>query len=260
MDISALTPKELRRYERHFMLPGFGKEGQAKLKNASVLVVGAGGLGCSVLQYLAAAGIGRIGIADNDFVSEDNLQRQVLYGDKDLGKLKAIIARERLQHQNPIPEYQVHNIYLKPDNALNLIREYDILVDATDNFPTRYLLNDACIILNKPWVFGSIYKYEGQLSVFNYRGGPSLRCIFPNPPGPEEAPSPRNIGVLGVLPGIIGTMMANETVKMISENGECLSGKMLIMNIQDYSLQSFSFRKNPENFGLDSLQDDYSVS
>lgn len=255
MNTSLLTPKEERRYNRHFLLPEIGKEGQARLKKTRVLMVGAGGLGCPALQYLAAAGLGTIGIADNDRVSEDNLQRQVLYGEKDLGKMKAIIARDRLQHHNPMVEYRVHNVYLEPRNVLDLLRDYDVMVDATDNYATRYLLNDACIILGKPWVFGAIYKYEGQVSVFNYRNGPSLRCIFPDPPGPHEAPDPSRLGMMGVLPGIIGTIMANEVIKMVTGTGSCLNGNILLMNILNYSIQILSIKRNDDNFALDKIKE-----
>jgi len=258
MDMPLLTPKEERRYNRHFLLPEIGKEGQVRLKKTRVLIVGAGGLGCPALQYLAAAGVGTIGIADNDRVSEDNLQRQVLYGEKDLGKMKAIIARDRLQHHNPMVEYRVHNVYLQPGNVLDLLRDYDVIVDATDNYPTRYLLNDACVILGKPWVFGAIYKYEGQVSVFNFRNGPSLRCIFPEPPLPQEAPDPSRMGMMGVLPGIIGTIMANEVIKMVSGTGSCLNGKMLLLNIMNYSVQTLSINKKDRNYSLDKMKEDYS--
>lgn len=257
MNPGIFTPKELRRYLRHFILPGFGKEAQERLKQSKVLVVGAGGLGCPALQYLAAAGMGQIGIIDNDKVNEDNLQRQVLYGDQDMGKLKSVIARQRLQHQNPMVEYKILNIFLGPGNALDILKDYDLIVDATDNFPTRYLINDACILLNKPWVFGSIYTYEGQLSVFNYHGGPSLRCIYPHQPGPDEAPDPENIGVIGALPGIIGTMMAWEAIKALTGTGQVASGKMLLLNILDYSFRHILIEKNPANFEIISLSGSY---
>ena len=179
MGIINLSDREKRRYQRHIMLPEIGETGQKKLKQAKVLVIGAGGLGCPVLQYLAAAGVGTIGIVDNDLVQESNLQRQILYGRNDLGKLKAIIAKQRLMELNGLPEYKVLNTYLSKENALGILRDYDIVVDATDNFSSRYLISDACVIMGKPLVFGAIYKFEGQVSVFNYKGGPSLRCLYP---------------------------------------------------------------------------------
>ena len=198
------------------MLPEIGIAGQEKLKQGKVLVVGAGGLGCPVLQYLAAAGIGKIAIMEFDTVDETNLQRQVLYGSSDLGKLKSIIAASRLEYINDLVETEKINLRLEASNVLRIIRDFDLIVDATDNYPTRYVINDACVILNKPMVHGAIYKYEGQVAVFNYNGGATYRCY--NPYKPEESfrnPFPADKGLLGVLPGITGTLMANEVIKAL---------------------------------------------
>jgi adenylyltransferase/sulfurtransferase len=229
------------------MLPEIGSEGQEALKKSRILVVGAGGLGCPVLQYLAAAGVGKLGIVDFDTVNEENLQRQVLYGLHDLGKLKSIIAKTRLQQLNPLVEYEVINIRLDKTNAIDIIKQYDIVVDATDNYPSRYLINDACVILGKPMVYGGIYKFEGQLSVFNYRGGPTYRCLYPSQPDEKEAPDPSEVGVIGMLPGIIGSLQANEVLKIIVGNGQVLSGELFVINILEPSTYTVHIKKNPEN-------------
>ena len=255
MEPGSLTTQELRRYNRHLMLPEIGTEGQEALKEAKVLVVGAGGLGCPVLQYLAAIGVGKLGIIDFDNVDEENLQRQVLYGLHDLGKLKAIIAKTRLQHLNPLVDYEIINIRMDKENALEIIHQYDIVVDATDNYPTRYLINDACVILKKPMVYGSIFKFEGQLSVFNYKEGPTYRCLYPTIPGKREAPDPSEIGVIGVLPGIIGSFQANEVIKMIIGKGKILSGKLLVINILDPSMYTVNIKKNLENLSITEIGD-----
>jgi adenylyltransferase/sulfurtransferase len=244
------TDKEKRRYQRQIMLPEIGEAGQEKLKQASALVVGAGGLGCPVLQYLAAAGVGTIGIVDNDQVKESNLQRQILYGRTDLGKLKAIIASQRLTELNDIPAYNVLNTYLRPQNALNIMKDYDIIVDATDNFPSRYLISDACVILGKPLVYGAIYKFEGQVSVFNYKGGPTLRCLYPATDEGKSVPDSESIGVIGVLPGIIGSLQANEVLKIILQEGEVLSGKLFIMDIFNNRNYTVKIKTNPENLKI----------
>ncbi len=253
MGITNLSDREKRRYKRHIMLPEIGEEGQKKLKQAKVLVIGAGGLGCPVLQYLAAAGVGTIGIVDNDLVQESNLQRQILYGKNDLGKLKAIIAKQRLMELNGLPEYKVLNTYLSKENALSILRDYDIIVDATDNFSSRYLISDACVILGKPLVFGAIYKYEGQVSVFNYKGGPSLRCLYPESSGEGIIPEASEVGVIGVLPGIIGSMQANEVIKIILDKGEILSGKLWITDILDHKTFTLKIDTKPENLKLEKL-------
>lgn len=220
----------MSRYSRHIILSEIGQKGQDKLSNAKVLVVGAGGLGCPVLQYLTAAGIGTIGIIDFDVVTESNLQRQVLFGTSSLGKNKAIAAKERLMDLNNTITINTYPEKLTHKNALELFKLYDIIVDGTDNFATRYLINDASIITNKPLVYGAIYKFEGQVAVFNYQNGPSYRCLFPTPPKEGSIPNCSEIGVLGVLPGIIGSMQANEVLKIVLGLGNILSEKLLCYN------------------------------
>lgn len=251
MEVQSLSLRELRRYRKQIMIPGIGIEGQEKLKKASVLVIGAGGMGCPVLQYLAAAGIGKIGIVEFDFVDETNLHRQILYGSGDPGKLKSVIAKLRLEQLNPLIVTEVFNLRLDKHNAPDCIREYDIIVDATDNFETRYVINDACVILNKPMVHGAIYKFEGQVSVFNYHDGPTYRCYNPQQKDTvltNQAPS--ETGLFGVLPGITGTIMAIEVLKIITGTGTVLSGKLLLFNILDYSFHLIQIRNNPENHNI----------
>jgi len=218
----------LERYNRHIILSEIGEKGQQKLLASRVLVIGAGGLGCPVLQYLAGAGVGVLGVIDFDAVEESNLQRQILYGTSVLGKNKALAAKERLQDLNPTITINAYPEKLTAKNALALFLEYDIIVDGSDNFGTRYLVNDACIISGKPLVYGAIFKFHGQVSVFNYKNGPSYRCMFPTEPREGDVPSCNEIGVLGVLPGIIGSMQANEVLKIILELGTVLSGKILV--------------------------------
>ena len=220
----------MNRYNRHIILSEIGQIGQDKLFNSKVMVVGAGGLGCPVLQYLTAAGVGTIGIVDFDVVEESNLQRQVLYGTSSLGMNKAVAAKERLLDLNNTITVNAYPIRLTHDNALDLFNNYDIIVDGTDNFTTRYLINDASVITNKPLVFGAIYKFEGQIAVFNHKNGPSYRCLFPNPPKKDRVPNCSEIGVLGVLPGIVGSFQANEVLKIILGLGDVLSGKLLCYN------------------------------
>ena len=220
----------MNRYNRHIILSEIGQKGQDKLSNAKVLVVGAGGLGCPVLQYLTAAGIGTIGIIDFDVVEESNLQRQVLFGTSSLGKSKAIAAKERLMDLNNTITIHAYSEKLTHKNAIELFKDYDIIVDGTDNFATRYLINDASLITNKPLVYGAIYKFEGQVAVFNYQKGPSYRCLFPTPPKEGAIPNCSEIGVLGVLPGIIGSMQATEVLKIILRLGDILSGKLFCYN------------------------------
>jgi sulfur-carrier protein adenylyltransferase/sulfurtransferase len=246
-----LNEKEIVRYSRHILLSEIGRVGQEKLKNARVLVVGAGGLGCPVLMYLTAAGVGKIGIIDFDKVDETNLQRQVLFDVRDIGKQKASIAREKLVQQNPHIEILDVNLKLATANALYLFSDYDVIVDGTDNFSTRYLVNDACVLLGKTLVSGSVFKFQGQVSVFNYRGenenfGPTYRCLFPSPPPAGSTPSCSEIGVMGVLPGIIGTLMANETIKIITGVGEILSGKILLFDSLNINFQTIEIERNPE--------------
>ena len=240
-DIS-LSAAETTRYSRHLLLPEIGLAGQQKLKAARVLVVGCGGLGCPVLQYLAAAGVGTLGLLDFDTVDDSNLQRQVLYATADVGRPKAVVAAEKLAAQNPFIALQTHQVLLSKDNALALFADYDVVVDCSDNFATRYLVNDACVILGRPLVFGAIFKFEGQVSVFNYQNGPTYRCLYPEPPAPGDAPSCAELGVLGVLPGLLGTMQAAEALKIILELGEVLSGRLLLVDALSMRFQRIAFR------------------
>ena len=223
-----MNKKDLSRYSRNILLKEVGIEGQEKLLAAKVLMVGAGGLGCPALQYLTAAGVGHIGIIDFDYVDESNLQRQTLFTTADIGKNKSICAKERLHALNPYIELTAFNFSLTTNNALDLFDKYDIIIDGTDNFSTRYLINDASLIKNKPVVYGAINQFDGQVSVFNFNNGPSYRCLFPKPPEPDSIPSCSEAGVLGVLPGIIGTMQANEVIKLILGLDGILNGKMLV--------------------------------
>ena len=242
-----MNEQELKRYARHIILPEIGLEGQQKLKQAKILVIGAGGLGCPVLQYLAAAGIGTIGIIDFDKIDESNLQRQILYNTEDIGKHKAEVAKEKLSKQNPFVNIISHVLQLTSANALEIISQYDIVVDGSDNFATRYLVNDACVILNKVLVFGSIYKFDGQVSVFNYKNGPTYRCLYPEPPIEGEMANCAEVGVIGLLPGIVGTLQANEVIKIILEIGEILSGKLLAFDALTMQFNVFDIVLNPEN-------------
>lgn len=234
----------MSRYDRHIILSEIGEEGQTKISKSKVLVVGAGGLGCPILQYLAAAGVGHIGIIDFDVVELSNLQRQVLFGSASLGKNKAIAAKERLQDLNCDISVTSYPEALTYQNALPVFKQYDIIVDGSDNFETRYLVNDACLIANKPLVFGAIYKFEGQVAVFNYKNGPSYRCLFPNAPQKDTVPNCSDIGVLGVLPGIIGSMQANEVLKLILNLGNLLSGKLLCYNALNNQISTLKIKKN----------------
>lgn len=238
----------MSRYNRHIILSEIGHEGQDKISNAKVLVIGAGGLGCPVLQYLTAAGIGTIGIIDFDVVELSNLQRQVLFGKSSLGKNKAVAAKTRLEDLNDDISIVAYPEQLNYQNAIKLFNQYDIIVDGSDNFDTRYLVNDACIITNKPLVFGAIYKFEGQVSVFNYKNGPSYRCLFPNPPQKNAVPNCSEIGVLGVLPGIIGSMQANEVLKIILGIGNVISGKLLCYNALTSQISTLKIKRNDTNF------------
>jgi molybdopterin/thiamine biosynthesis adenylyltransferase len=251
MDSAILSPRELRRYNKQIMIPEIGLRGQEKLKLAKVLVVGAGGLGCPVLQYLAAAGVGNIGIAEYDVVDESNLQRQVLYGSEDLGKLKSIMVKNSLIHLNPHLEIEIYNLKCNRSNSLRIFKKYDIIVDATDNYESRYLINDACVIQGKPMVHGAIYKYEGTISVFNYKGGSTYRCYNPHQDIKDSRnPEPPAVGLFGVLPGITGTYMANEVIKIITESGEILSGKILLINILNNTFNKFTVKNIPENHNI----------
>jgi len=248
-----LSKEEISRYSRHIILSGIGMVGQEKLKQAKVLVIGAGGLGCPVLQYLVSAGAGVIGIADGDVVDETNLQRQILYSSEEVGKPKVEIAKQKLSLLNPFCKLRTFNCRLSSANALEIIKEYDFVIDGSDNFPTRYLMNDACVMLSKPFVSGSIFKFEGQVSVFNYKSGPTYRCLFPEPP--QNSPNCAEVGVLGVLPGMIGTMMANEALKIILGIGNILSGKLFVLDALNMQTQIISFEKNTGNEKIKLLTD-----
>ena len=239
-----LNQDEKYRYNRQLILDGVGPEGQEKLKNASILVIGAGGLGCPALLYLAAAGVGRIGIIDDDKVDISNLQRQILFSTNSVGQNKAEAAKNRLVELNPHVKFVTFQKRLEASNALDIISDFDIVIDGSDNFSTRYLVNDACVFLNKPFVYGSIFKFEGQLSVFNYKNGPTYRCIFPDPPSAGSVPNCSEIGVLGVLPGIIGTQQANEALKIVLSNGDPCSGKLLLYNALKTEYTSVKISRN----------------
>ena len=238
----------MNRYNRHIILSEVGQEGQNKISNAKVLVVGAGGLGCPILQYLVAAGVGTVGVIDFDIVEESNLQRQTLFGTSSLGINKATAAKERLQDLNPTINIIAYQEPLTPQNAIELFKNYHIIVDGTDNFETRYIINDAAIIINKPIVYGAIYKFEGQVSVFNYNNGPSYRCLFPTPPKEDLVANCSEVGVLGVLPGIIGTMQANEVLKIILGFDGVLSGKLFCYNSKTSDTYTLKIKKSDSEF------------
>jgi adenylyltransferase/sulfurtransferase len=241
-----LNNDEIRRYSRHLILPEVGLAGQKKIKAASVLCIGAGGLGSPIGMYLAAAGIGKIGIVDFDTVDFSNLQRQILHTDADVGRSKAESAKETICGINPHCEVVIHNTRISSENALDLIRPYDIVVDGTDNFPTRYLTNDACVILKKPNVYGSIFRFEGQASVFApHLGGPCYRCLYPEPPPPGMVPSCAEGGVLGVLPGIVGCIQATEILKLAIGKGTSLVGRLVLFNALDMKFRELKLRRDP---------------
>jgi adenylyltransferase/sulfurtransferase len=254
-----LNSEELKRYDRHIRLQEVGGEGQSELKSAKVLVIGAGGLGCPVLQYLTAAGVGKIGVIDGDIVSLSNLQRQVLFGHSDIGLPKVEVAIRKLKDLNPFVDFVVYNEFLTVDNALSVVSQYDIVIDGSDNFSTRYLANDACVIMKKPLVFGSIFKFEGQVSVFNYQGGASYRCLYPDVPKSGQVPNCSEVGVLGVLPGLVGTMMANECLKMILEIGKVSSGKVQLVNLLGDLFNEIKFTRLDTNFERTSLEENYEL-
>ncbi|MDP2958437.1 MAG: molybdopterin-synthase adenylyltransferase MoeB [Longimicrobiales bacterium] len=241
-----LSRGELLRYARHLALPQVGREGQRKLKEARVLCVGAGGLGSPVALYLAAAGVGTLGLVDDDVVEITNLQRQLLHGTKDVGRPKLDSAADRLRDVNPHVEVVRHPVRLTSGNALDILAGYDVVVDGTDNFPTRYLVNDACVLLGRPNVYGSVFRWEGQVSVFAVKGGPCYRCLFREPPPPGLVPTCAQGGVLGVLPGIIGSLQAMETVKLILGVGDTLAGRLLIFDALDMTWREVALRRNPE--------------
>src|SRR6202140_1125117 len=241
-----LSKEEILRYSRHLIMPEVGMEGQLKLKNAKVALIGTGGLGAPLGMYLAVAGIGRIGLVDFDVVDFTNLQRQVIHGTKDVGRKKLDSAAETMLDINPFVEIDRHETALTSENALQILKDYDIVVDGTDNFPTRYLVNDACVILGKPNVHGSIFGFEGQATVFAYEGGPCYRCLYPEPPPPGLVPSCAEGGVLGILPGVIGLIQATEAVKLILGIGQTLVGRLLLYDALGMKFRELKLRKNPE--------------
>ena len=242
-----LNNDEIRRYSRHLSLPEVGLEGQKKICSASVLCIGAGGLGSPIAMYLAAAGIGKLGIVDFDAVDLSNLQRQILHGTADVGRPKTQSAAETIHRLNPNVQVVLHDTRLTSENALEIIRPYDIVVDGTDNFPTRYLANDACVLLRKPNVYGSIFRFEGQASVFApHLGGPCYRCLYPEPPPPGAVPSCAEGGVLGVLPGIIGVIQATEILKLILGKGTSLLNRLLLFNALEMQFRELKLRRDPQ--------------
>ncbi len=241
-----LRPDQFDRYRRHLSLPEFGLEGQQRLLAASVLLIGAGGLGCPAAQYLAAAGVGRIGLVDDDVVSASNLQRQILYSTADIGRPKVEVAKERLTGLNPDVTVETYAMRLDSSNAMELFAKYDVIVDGTDNFPTRYLTNDACVLLGKPNVHGSIFRFEGQASVFDATKGPCYRCLYPEPPPPGAVPSCAEGGVLGILPGTVALVQATETVKILTGLGKTLVGRLLHYDALDMEWREFKMSKDPK--------------
>ena len=241
-----LSVDEVRRYSRHLIIPDVGKTGQRRLKNAKVLVVGAGGLGSPALLYLAAAGVGTLGIVDFDVVDESNLQRQVIHGQSDVGRPKAVSAMESINEINPLVNVVLHQERLDSDNAMQIFADYDLIVDGTDNFATRYLVNDACVLLGKPYVWGSIYRFDGQASVFWAEHGPCYRCLYPEPPPPGMVPSCAEGGVLGVLCATIGSIQVNEAIKVITGIGEPMVGRLMVYDALDMTFRSVKVRKDPE--------------
>jgi len=246
------SKEELSRYSRHLIIPEFNIEGQRKLKAAKVLVVGTGGLGAPLLQYLAAAGVGTIGVLDFDVVEDSNLQRQVLFSTSDIGKPKVLAAKERLEGLNPYINIVTHNVHLSSENALDIVKDYDLVADGTDNFPTRYLVNDACVLLGKTNVYASIYRFDGQVSVFNYKNedgvvGPNYRDLFPSPPPPGLVPSCAEGGVLGVLPGIVGSLQANEVIKVITGVGEPLVGRLFLFDAMNFETRTVKVHRDENN-------------
>jgi adenylyltransferase/sulfurtransferase len=244
--LPTLSPSEIRRYSRHLIMPEVGTVGQQKLKAAKVLMIGTGGLGSPLGMYLAAAGVGTLGLVDFDVVDESNLHRQLLYGEADVGRLKLDAAAERLNVVNPHVNLIKHAVMFSSENALEIVKDYDLVVDGTDNFPTRYLVNDACVLSGKPNVYGSIFRFEGQVSVFWAEKGPCYRCLFPEPPPPGLVPSCAEGGVLGVLPGIIGSLQANEVIKLIIGEGKPLIGRLTLFDALEMKFRELKLRRNPE--------------
>ncbi|WP_404787015.1 molybdopterin-synthase adenylyltransferase MoeB [Altericista sp. CCNU0014] len=255
LDEIQLTKDDYERYSRHLILPEVGLEGQKRLKAASILCIGTGGLGSPLLLYLAAAGIGRLGIVDFDVVDFSNLQRQVIHGTSWVGKPKIESAKNRILEINPHCQVDLYETQFTSQNALQIAEPYDIVIDGTDNFPTRYLVNDTCVLLNKPNVYGSIFRFEGQATVFNYEGGPNYRDLYPEPPPPGLVPSCAEGGVLGILPGIIGVIQATEAIKIILGQGTTLSGRLLLFNALDMKFRELKLRPNPTRPVIEKLID-----
>lgn len=241
-----LTPDEIKRYQRHLLLPELGKEGQLKLKRAKILLVGAGGLGSPSAIYLSAAGVGTLGLVDFDKVEFSNLQRQVIHFTGDVGKPKVTSAQEKIAQINPQVKVLTYATALNSQNALNILKNYDLVIDGTDNFPTRYLVNDACVLSGKPLIYGAVFRFEGQCSVFGLKDGPCYRCFFREPPAPDEIPSCAEAGVLGILPGIIGLLQANEAIKIICQIGEPLKGRLLLLDALTTRFREIQIKKDPQ--------------
>ena len=250
-----LLPEEFQRYNRQMLMPEFGIDGQVKLKNAKILVIGCGGLGSPILLYLTAAGIGTLGIVENDKIDITNLQRQILYATSSVGQAKISETTNRLRALNPLVKINQYPTLLSTDNALEIIKDYDIVIDGTDNFPTRYLVNDACVMLNKPFVYGAIHRFEGQVAVFNHRNSATYRDLFPTPPPTEQAPNCAEAGVLGVLPGIIGSIQALEAIKVITSIGEPLSGKLFVIDTLSMQSRIINSPKMPNSIKITQLID-----
>ncbi|HEX5118707.1 MAG TPA: adenylyltransferase/sulfurtransferase MoeZ [Pseudonocardiaceae bacterium] len=250
-----LTKEEVQRYSRHLIIPDVGMDGQKRLKNAKVLVVGAGGLGSPALLYLAAAGVGTLGVIDFDVVDESNLQRQIIHGQSDVGRPKAESARDSIAEINPFVKVKLHQVHLSSDNALDIFRDYDLIVDGTDNFATRYLVNDAAVLLGKPYVWGSIFRFEGQVSVFWEEHGPQYRDLYPEPPPPGMVPSCAEGGVLGVLCASIGSIMVNEAIKLITGIGETLLGRLMVYDALEMTYRTIKIRKDPNGEKITELID-----
>lgn len=254
-ELPTLDNADVARYSRHLILDEVGVEGQRRLKGSSVLCIGTGGLGSPLVLYLAAAGVGRIGLVDFDVVDESNLQRQIVHGTSTVGKLKLESAKQRILDLNPRCQVDLHPVALMSDNALDILKDYDVIVDGTDNFPTRYLVNDACVLLGKPNVYGSIFKFEGQATVFNYRGGPNYRDLYPEPPPPGLVPSCAEGGVLGILPGVIGCIQATETIKILLRRGDTLSGRLLLYDALGMRFRELKLRRDPDAPKIETLID-----
>ena len=254
---AGLSEQEYLRYNRQIKLDEFGEKSQERLKNSSVFIVGAGGLGCPVLQYLSACGVGTIGIVDYDKVDLSNLHRQILYSQNDIGKYKVEVLKQYMSDNFPHINFNCFNAKLNSINIVDFLNDYEIVIDGSDNFITKYLVNDACVILNKPLIFGSIYKFEGQISVFNYKDGPTYRCLYPEM---GELDNCSEIGVIGTLPGIVGTIMSNEAIKVLTGIGDTLSGKLLVIDSFGSNFSTFNIQPDPENKNISGLNNDHPIS